>query len=404
MEARSGSVSTALEGLERQTRKLVGNACGTHARIIKVGAALGITLLLFSFPSDALAPLRQWMIHVFEAEYRDPGQSGLERGDASFEASNQTAHDAAIRVALAHVGPIRLGGSRESSPIFWTISERMSTPGEYQTEHYRASSDLHRSGFTAVRGLSGARGQQSRTPLLAFGLTPRLYPSHYLPGIVGPAEEMLAGGSHIQTDAGSQPRDNSRGAEMLQAPREGTDGDKNPRHSGPGADGGPLGAPKVTDNAGPLGASEEELPTDNSGSPGDPVATGDNPNGTVPPVSVLDDGLVDKIDESVLQDLSLPHDRGIANPSIGEEGYPDLTRLRVTDESVVAATSIPLPGTLALIVLALPMLVCSHGRLALKRRQSPLFAIRRSAGDRAENLGIAGLLGARSRGASACRR
>ncbi|MPZ45983.1 MAG: hypothetical protein GEV05_21870 [Betaproteobacteria bacterium] len=363
MEADSfGSLSTALESSMRRIRKLVSNACGTHARTIKISAALGSALLLFSVSSDAFAPLRQWMIAAFEAEYPTPGQAGLDRGDAPSETTSQQAHDAAIQVALAHVGPIRLGSSGESGDIFWTISDSMSTSNEYQAGRDLASSDVYRSGFTAAQRY-GAGGQRSRMPLLAFGLPSHLYPSQHLAGIAGPAGMMLSGGSLSegdsdslsQTDSDSQPQDNSRGAEIHPALEEGADGDKNPQRSDSGADGGPLGAPN------------EELPTDNAGSLGDPVITGDNSNGTVPPISVLDDGLAKKIDEPVLQELSLPHNGGIATPSTGQEDYPDFTQLRISDESVEAATSVPLPGTLALIVLALPMLVSFHGRLASKR-------------------------------------
>ena len=164
---------------------------------------------------------------------------------------------------------------------------------------------------------------------------------------------MLSGGSLSQTDSDLQSLDHARAAAIHPALAEGTPREKGRQQNDSGADGGPLVAPNG------------ELSTESAGSPVDPVATDDNPKGTVPPFGVLDDGLVNKIDEPVLQDLSLPHDRGAANPSKGQESYPDLTELRVSDESVAAAISMPLPGTLALIVLALPMLVTFHGRLAI---------------------------------------
>ena len=348
------SRSTAPERFLRRTRRLVSNACGTHARMIKLYAALGGALLLFSVSSDAFAPLRQWMITAFEAEYRTPGQAGLDHDDAPSATKFQKADDAAIQAALAHVGPIRLASSGEPGDIFWTMSDRINTSSEYQAEHDRARSDVYRSGFTAAQKY-GAGGQRSRLPLRAFGMPAHLYPGQQLAGIAGPAGILLSGGSLSQNDSDTQPQDNTGGAEVHPALAEGAKVDKNRQQTDSGADSGPLGAPN------------DELPIDNASPPGDPVIAGDNPNGTVLPFSVLDDGLAKNIDEPVLQDLTLPHNGGTAKASKGEEDYPDLTQLSVSDELVAAATSVPLPGTLAMIVLGLPMLICFHGRLASKR-------------------------------------
>ncbi len=354
MEAdRVGSLSIAVENLKRRTRELVSNACGTHARTIKLSAALGSALLLFSVTTDAFAPLRQWMIHAFEAEYRSPGQYGLERGGALSEAASRKAHDAAIQVALAHVGPIRFESSGESGDILWMMSDSMSTSSEYDAERDRASRDVYRSGITAAQSRDGAGGQRSRMPLRASALPLHLYPSRHPAGIAGLTGMMLSGGSLSQTDSDFQSLDHAPVAAIHPALAEDTPREKGRQQNDSGADGGPLVAPNG------------ELQTESAGSPVDPVATDYNPKGTVPPFGVLDDGLVNKIDEPVLQDLSLPHDRGGANPSKGQESHPDLTQLRVSDESVAAAISMPLPGTLALIVLALPMLVTFHGRLAI---------------------------------------
>jgi hypothetical protein len=356
MEADSiESISTAPERFARRTRKLVSKACGKHARMIKVYTALGGALLLFSVSSDAFAPLRQWMITAFEAEYRTPGQAGLDHDDAPSATKSQKADDAAIRVALAHVGLIRLAGSGESGDIFWTTSDRINTSSEYQAEHDRARSDGYRSGFIAAQGY-GAGGHRSRMLSRAFGLPLHLYPSQQLAGVAGPAGRLLSGGSLSQGDSDPQPQDNPRGGDIHPALEEGPDGDTNQQRTDFGADVGPLGAPN------------DELLIDNARQSGDPIVAGADPNANAAPLSLLDDGLVKEIDEPVLQDLTLPHNGGIAKSSTGEEDYPDLTQLSVSDASVAAITSVPLPGTLAMIVLGLPMLVSFHGRFTSKRR------------------------------------
>jgi hypothetical protein len=332
----------------------VSKACGKHARMIKVYTALGGALLLFSVSSDAFAPLRQWMTTAFEAEYRTPGQAGLDHDDAPSTTKSQKADDAAIRVALAHVGLIRLAGSGESGDIFWTMSDRIYTSSEYQAEHDRARSDVYRSGFIAAQRY-GAGGQRSRMPSRAFGLPLHLYPSQQLAGVAGPAGRLLSGGSLSQGDSDPQPQDNPRGGDIHPALEEGPDGDTNQQRTDSSADAGPLGAPN------------HELPIDITSTPGDPVVAGDNPHGTGLPISVLDEGLPTNIDEPALQDLTLPHNGGIGKSITGEENDPDLTQLAVSDESVGAATSVPLPGTLAMMVLGLPMLVSFHARIASKR-------------------------------------
>jgi hypothetical protein len=207
------SISTAPERFVRRTRKLVSKACGKHARMIKVYTALGGALLLFSVSSDAFAPLRQWMITAFEAEYRTPGQAGLDQSDAPSAARSPKVDDAAIQVALAYVGLIRLASSGESGDILWMTSDRKSTSSGYQAEHDRTRSDVYRSGFISAQR-HGADGQRPRMPLLASGLPSHLYPGQHLAGIAGPAGRLFSGGSLPQGNSDAQPQDNSRGAEI----------------------------------------------------------------------------------------------------------------------------------------------------------------------------------------------